>query len=481
LYETAVAQYRALTGKPQRSGKWDDRPEFQSAYQQLRAESPEAEKKKEQHVANQKWFNSGIGIVIVANAICIGIEVDNSRGEQLSDRFIFFILEVIFIGIFTAEMVARQSLLGWNYFLDAWNVMDYFLVVVGFVDVSVSLIYAEQADIKVLTAFRMIRIVRLVRNVRLLRMFRELWMVVRGFFDSLASLGWVSLLLTMCCYICAVYLVMVVSKTDDASERWFESRQYIGTVFKTMWSLLEGVTFDRWHDRIARPILELNPPSILVFAFLAIICSFGLLNVIVGVIVERTLMVAMENEEEVQKEVEKCEMYVMESMGEEFVKADVDGNGELEMEEFKKAIREPGFAEMLRLIEVPIVEAEELFFLMDVDKSKSISAQEFVEGIRRVKGGAKGKDMIQLISSTQRQLRRASRLTERINRLNRIADNCMSRLDEMWLKTENELEERARSKRRQEQLDSRCKEKQRILQHIEDNRTLVFPQLGREE
>merc|ERR1712007_119695 len=105
------------------------------------------------------------------------------------------------------------------------------------------------------------------------------------------------------------------------------------------------------------------------------------------------------------------------------------------------------------------------------------SAKEFVEGIQRVKGGAKGKDMIQLISSTQRQLRRASRLTERINRLNRIADNCLGRLDEMWQKTENELEERARSKKRQEHLETRCKEKQRILDHIEANRTLVFPQL----
>jgi len=481
LADTLANKYKGFTGTPQRGPKFDDRPEFQSVYQQLKAEGPEVIEKRRHHVANQKWFNTFIGLVIVANAITIGAEVDNSRGDDLSDRFVFFLLEVIFIGIFTTEMILRMNLLGWNYFLDAWNVMDYFLVVVGFVVISVSLIYAEQADIKVLTAFRIVRMLRVVRNVRLLRMFRELWMVVRGFFDSLSTLGWVSLLITLCLYVASVYVVMVVSKSAHNREIWFDSAKYIGTVPKTMWSLFEVVTFDHSMDRITRRMISLNPPSILVFMFLAIIGSFGLLNVIVGVIVERTLQVAMENEEEVAKEVEKCEKYVMESMGEEFVKADASGNGELEMEEFKKAIREPGFAEMLRLIEVPIVEAEELFFLMDVDKSKSISADEFVEGIQRVKGGAKGKDMIQLISSTQRQLRRAARITERINRLNRIADNCLGRLDDMWQKTENELEERARSKRRQEQLDTRCKEKQRILDHIEANRTLVFPQLGVEE
>lgn len=481
LTESIKEKYRSWTGKPQRSPTWDDRPEFQSVYQQLEAEGPEEEEKRKHHVANQKWFNSFIGVVIVGNALCIGVEVDNARGDKLNERFLFFLFELAFNGIFCAEMILRQNLLGWNYFMDAWNVMDYFLVVVGFVDITVSLIYSEAADIKVLTAFRIIRMVRVVRNVRLLRMFRELWMVVRAFIDSLATLGWVSLLLVLSCYICAVYVCMVVAKVPENREKWFESKNYVGSVPRAMWSFLEVVTFDRSHDRIARPIIALNPPAILVFGFLAMICSFGLLNVIVGVIVERTLQVALENEEEVSKEIEKCEKFVMESMGEEFVKADADGNGELEMEEFKKAIREPGFAEMLRLIEVPIVEAEELFFLMDVDKSKSISATEFVDGIQRVKGGAKGKDMIQLISSTQRQLRRAARLTERIHRLNRIADNCLGRLDDMWMKTENELEERARSKRRQEQLDERCKVKQEILNHIEQNRTLVFPQLSREE
>merc|ERR1719440_292227 len=129
---------------------------------------------------------------------------------------------------------------------------------------------------------------------------------------------------------------MVVAKVPENREKWFESKNYVGSVPRAMWSFLEVVTFDRSHDRIARPIIALNPPAILVFGFLAMICSFGLLNVIVGVIVERTLQVALENEEEVSKEVEK---YVMESMGEEFVKADSSGNGELEMEEFKKAIR----------------------------------------------------------------------------------------------------------------------------------------------
>ena len=38
----------------------------------------------------------------------------------------------------------------------------------------------------------------------------------------------------------------------------------------------------------------------------------------------------------------------------------------------------------LRLIDVPLEEVEELFFLMDVDKSGSISAEEFLVGIQRV-------------------------------------------------------------------------------------------------
>ena len=55
--------------------------------------------------------------------------------DQFDGRIPFFVAEVIFLSIFLTEMGAKLHLDGWNYFLDPWNIMDYHLVVLGFVDV----------------------------------------------------------------------------------------------------------------------------------------------------------------------------------------------------------------------------------------------------------------------------------------------------------------------------------------------------------
>ena len=69
--------------------------------------------------------------------------------------FFFFVAEIIFLAIFLFEMFSKLHLDGWNYFLDAWNIMDYHLVVMGFVDMVVTLLFQGSGDMRVITTFRM--------------------------------------------------------------------------------------------------------------------------------------------------------------------------------------------------------------------------------------------------------------------------------------------------------------------------------------
>ena len=74
---------------------------------------------------------------------------------------------------------------------------------------------------------------------------------------------------------------------------------------------------------------------VMVSLFVIVFCSFGLLNVIIGVIVERTLAVAKENEQSVSNIIEECEKRVMASMKEEFQEfADNTSSGEVNFERF---------------------------------------------------------------------------------------------------------------------------------------------------
>lgn len=74
--------------------------------------------------------------------------------------------------------------------------------------------------------------------------------------------------------------------------------------------------------------------------------------------------------------------------------ADKDHNGSLSVEEFRSAIRQPEVERKLKLIELPVADAEELFAILDHDGSGELSVDEFIGGCVRLKGQAKSKDLL---------------------------------------------------------------------------------------
>lgn len=111
-------------------------------------------------------------------------------------------------------------------------------------------------------------------------------------------------------------------------------------------------------------------------------------------------MVAKENEQNVATIVAECEKRVMTSMRLEFLEfASETSDGELNFEQFCRAIRSKSFQSKLRIIGLPLEDAEELFFLLDVDNSQTLSVDEFINGVQKMKGAAQGADMIQRVHS----------------------------------------------------------------------------------
>lgn len=430
------------------------------------------------HIANSMGFNSLIGGVITINAVLIGLETDLGSGDELKDRMTWFLFECVFNIVFTVEMLVRQNLDGWRYFLDPWNLLDYHLIVLGFVDICMSLFVQKGGDLRVLTAFRIIRMLRLVRNIRLLRMFREIWIIVRGMYDVLPTLGWISVLLALCTYCGAVYVVMGVGKDPYTKEHWMESQQYIGSILMAMYSLFEVITFDNWADRFVRPLSNLRGDMLIVLSLLIIWCSFGIMNVIVGVIVERTFVVASENEDQVVKKIEETEHELILSLASQFSQADVESDEQLTQAEFNEAVNRDDFKTKLQLLEIPLHEVEEVFYILDTDHSGSISCEEFVNGLRRIKGQAQGKDLVMLCSLINRLMRRVNALKARADRFIRNCDQCMSRLDVMWRQTSDELQKRDEGMHRLEELSAKQADKQKILEKLDRHTSLKFPRLG---
>merc|ERR1712196_447235 len=129
-------------------------------------------------------------------------------------------------------------------------------------------------------------------------------MVVEGITASLRSMFWVFLLLAVILYTWAIYCVEIIGDkqagyaghADDETVinqmlvDKFSNHVYFGTLSRSMVSLFSVILLAEWST-VVRPIWEHQPGMVIVFIILVIVTTFVVLNVIIGVVVERTTSV----------------------------------------------------------------------------------------------------------------------------------------------------------------------------------------------
>merc|ERR1719378_1155205 len=121
-------------------------------------------------------------------------------------------------------MLIKLFFLRCKYFGEGWNVLDFILVSMAVLDgwILVLAVGGEGSPLGSLSVFRILRVLRVMRLARLLKVFKELWMILKGIFDSLKTMFWVSMLLLLILYVCRVMRLARLLK-----------------VFKELWMILK--------------------------------------------------------------------------------------------------------------------------------------------------------------------------------------------------------------------------------------------------
>merc|ERR1719217_1631873 len=277
-----------------------------------------------------------------------------------------------------------------------------------------------ESGLGIFGTLRVVRMFRLVRLIRLLKMFKELWLVVNGLMESLKTLGWVSILLLLFLYIMAIFTTMQIGQAhhlyDDyrrTSGGW-DHEEYFGDVPRSMYTLFQVLTLENWADGIARHVMSKQPEMVFFFVIFLMFTSFGIMNLVVGVIVENTLSASRNNEEKIKKMQEKERTRVLQHLRDIFLIADEDGSGTLTLEEFEQALKKPDIENRLKLIEIETKNAMELFYILDHDGSKELSVDEFIGGGVRLKGTAKSKDLLAVQISVETLSKRLDMLEDKL-------------------------------------------------------------------
>lgn len=353
-------------------------------------------------------FNLGIGFVIITNAIFIGLDMDRSE-YGMEDSPIWYASENLFCSIFFIEMLLKIKVKGFfGYISDSWNFADFVLVWMAVADTWVmQLILRQESSMLSLTTLRILRMMRMARLVRLLHIFKELWLIVHGLMESMKTLFWVMLLLTLFLYLTGIFMTMTVGMNDEIYDDYkklsggWDHEEMFGTIPRSMLTLFQVLTLENWSTRVARHVISNQPEYSLFFFAFIMLTTYGLMNLVLGVIVEGTLAEAKLNTEKVAQKNEAERERTLEYLREIFEEADQDKSGSLDIEEFRNAMDDPVVQRKLRLIEVPVSEAEELFRILDADGEGSLSIDEFIGGCLRLKGEAKSKDLLAVQMSVE--------------------------------------------------------------------------------
>ncbi|CAD7967679.1 unnamed protein product [Amoebophrya sp. A120] len=276
----------------------------------------------------------------------------------------------------------------------AWLVFDFFLVIVSILDAWVLQLVMSGEGFANVSAFRILRLIRVFRTVKLIRYYPDLWLLVNGLGQSLRALSWVMLLLLLAVYVSALFLAeqirdnefyMGPDGTRHPDPMYHDVHEYFSSVPMAMLTLFQIVTLENWPD-IVRTMMEETFWYGIFFVLFIVGTNFMIMNLFVGVLVEYIQSAANTAEVELMKLVTKDKNRMCEELKEIFAMVDVDNSGSLSAEEFKEAIvTQPEVKRKISNLRVEDDELDWLFEVLDADGSGQLSIDEFVNGVLRTR------------------------------------------------------------------------------------------------
>jgi len=244
------------------------------------------------------FFVSFTYLVILINAVQMGLELDLRPEPGSTARKNFDIMEYCAYFVFLSELILKLYFLGFKrYFTELYNILDAIVVAVSTVDVV-----TRQLDLQLLkgtgTLVSCLRLVRFTRAARVL-------MLVRGMADLTLMLQSVQrvgktvislmALLGVVCYALSILCVTLLGKNKDIGtysevvgdeyRSTFNPYMYFGTMGRSMFTLFQLFTYAELRS-VGRPLFELKPVVLIIVVPFELFCGVGLTSVVVAMVVK---------------------------------------------------------------------------------------------------------------------------------------------------------------------------------------------------
>eukprot|EP00930_Biecheleria_cincta_P034112 TRINITY_DN23596_c0_g1_i1.p1 TRINITY_DN23596_c0_g1~~TRINITY_DN23596_c0_g1_i1.p1 ORF type:complete len:648 (+),score=136.14 TRINITY_DN23596_c0_g1_i1:45-1946(+) len=414
---------------------------------------------------------SVVGIVILLNAIIIGLETDNRS-------FHWVPVEHAFLAFFVGELYCRLMLHGLGFFTHVGSVFDFFVCASGVVDIwllPLCTLLAGGAMKKndMLRALQMLRLLRIVRLVRLVKIIRPLYSLALGIAEALQGMVWVVVFLFMTFYAASILTARLLGLPEDTegiSQDDIEVRVLFETVLTSMFTLFESITC--WSLMRFDPLFEKMPGLRIIAVLFYMLMNWALLAVLTGVVSEKIMAVkeqlretsSLENAGEtntIAAAIDESELLLLEL----FRRADTDGSGSISREEFNAMLLcSDVMKPLMQQSQLDAQDLGELFDWLDHDKDGVITVGEFMQGFHLLVADIDPKGLLKLeeelrckiqhlrgrllrkvhtsfdnfMASVSIPLRKITAVSEQIQRLDKVLDAVRKSTDELQGKMERQ-------------------------------------------
>jgi len=331
-------------------------------------------------------------------------KVVNDQAENPNDPVPLYVDvgEIIFLVIYTVELVLRFSVHGLYFFCNrdaSWNIFDFVLVCISLYDLLLSSMLDNVAFLRTLRIAKAAKVLRIFRVVAL---FKELHLIWDCLFGSVRSLIWSIVMMLLIFYIFAIVFVQAVGiylgKADLYEKEQLELMEYFGSVQRAVLTLFSVTTGGNDWEMYYWVLVPAGDIYAFVFLFFIAFSNIALLNILTGIFVEN----AMENAKP-DRHTKALANIMEEGLQVEDLRKlvahyDAESTGRVHVQTFFEQI--PGSRLDAYLHNIGIDRAEVKKFLSAVgaaDEEGKIDVDAFVDGCMRVKGGATNLDMQRLL------------------------------------------------------------------------------------
>lgn len=409
-------------------------------------EAHEAHHKSEEHkvqLASQKavplvetqWFATIMAIVVLTNSVVIGLEL------ELKDvaPAVFSITNNGFLLIYMCEIFLRFLARGLPAIKDPLTCLDIALVLLTFVERMA----AGASMARSLPSIRLLRLLRLIRAFKSMSKSKELIVLLGGTSKAARTLLWTILFLFSIVWTAGACTRQVIGRspvwngsTNPLQEfepfSTFDNREYFGNIWMSFLTMFQVVTNAQWADHVGRPVVFKYPGLAVFFAFFLLMTTFGLVTCIVSNIVQDSLESSRAFEKAL-KEIERENRRLSGLRARRLLLLiDEDGDGELSLTDLEKALENEEFVEILRLLEVPVMNAENLMRLFDRVGRGQVSFTELVEGITSMLEDINPKDYTKLALWSDSLMKRMEMLEQRCNFLADMVVDLRRQIEECF-------------------------------------------------